>query len=232
MTQVELQALTLSKIRHRCTQESNRFFSRQDYDPWFCYELFRRAILQRDDRAWDAIYAQYEPLVSHWVAHHAAFAGSGEEDQFFMNRAFEKMWVGITPEKFEMFPDLKSLLRYLQMCVHSVMVDFVRQKEYRLVLEPMEDLSYQLHGEETAVEDQIAYHGSRKELWDWLKQQLNHEKETAVVYGMFVLALKPRDMLAQYPGVFEDVKDVYRVKENLVARLRRSDEFRQFWDDA
>ena len=232
MTQVELQALTLPSIRHRCAQESDRFFNRQDYDPRFCYELFRRAILQRDDQAWDAIYAQYQHLVGHWVERHAAFASSGEEVQFFMNRAFEKMWVGITPEKFEMFPDLKSLLRYLQMCVHSVMVDFVRQKEYRLVLEPMEDLGYQLHGGETAVEDQIAHHVDRKAFWSWLKQQLTHEKETAVVNGMFVLALKPRDMLAQYPGVFEDVKDVYRVKENLVARLRRNDEFRQFWDDA
>lgn len=232
MTQVELYALTLSSIRHRCAQESDRFFSRQDYDPRFCYELFRRAILQRNDQAWAYIYTQYQHLVSHWVERHAAFVTSGEEAQFFMNRAFEKMWLGITPEKFEMFPDLKSVLRYLQMCVHSVMVDFVRQKEYKLKLESVDDLGYQLHGEETAVEDQITHHLDRKEFWDWLKQQLNHEKETCVVVGMFVFALKPRDVLAQYPGVFEDVKEVYRVKENLVARLRRSDEFRQFWDDA
>ena len=232
MTQVDLYALPLSGISHRCAQESDRFFNRQEYDPRFCYELFRRAILQRNEQAWGYIYSQYQRLVSHWVERHAAFAMSGEEAQFFMNRAFEKMWLGITPEKFAMFPDLKSVLRYLQMCVHSVMVDFVRQKEYRLVLESMDDVGYQLHGQETAVEDQITHHLDKKEFWDWLKQQLNHDQEECVVYGMFVLALKPRDILAQYPGVFEDVKEVYRVKENLVARLRRNDEFRQFWDDA
>ncbi len=232
MTQVDLQTVPLSVISHRCAQESDRFFNRQAYNPRFCYELFRRAILARNEEAWARIYAQYERLVSHWVERNAAFASSGEDVVYFVNRAFEKMWLGITPEKFEMFPNLKSILRYLQMCVHSVLVDFVRQKEYRLVLESVEDVGYQVDTGETAVEDQVATHLDRVELWAWLKQQLNHEKEYCVVYGMFILALKPREMLAQYPTVFEDVKDVYRVKENLVVRLRRSDEFRQFWDDA
>jgi hypothetical protein len=232
VTQVDIQTVPLSGISQRCAQESDRFFNRQAYNPRFCYELFRRAILARNEEAWARIYAQYQRLVSHWVERNAAFAASGEDVVYFVNRAFEKMWLGITPEKFETFPNLKSILRYLQMCVHSVLVDFVRQKEYKLVLESVEDVGYLVGTEETAVEDQIAAQLDKVELWAWLKQQLNDEKEYCVVYGMFILALKPREMLTQYPTVFEDVKDVYRVKENLVVRLRRSDEFRQFWDDA
>ncbi len=125
MTQVDLQALTISGISHRCAQESDRFFNRQAYDPRFCYELFRRAILLRNELAWARIFAQYQRLVSHWVERNAAFASSGEDVVYFVNRAFEKMWLGITPKKFETFPDLKSILRYLQMCVHSVLIDFL-----------------------------------------------------------------------------------------------------------
>jgi DNA-directed RNA polymerase specialized sigma24 family protein len=232
VTQPDLQVLTLSGIRHRCAQESDRFFNRQDYDPRYCYELFRRAIMGQNEQAWSFIYDQYQRLVRHWVERHAAFASSGEDIQFFVNRAFEKMWVGITPKKFSTFSDLKSLLRYLQMCVHSVLIDFVRQKEFKLLLDSVEDLERPPHAQETAVEDQIAATNDREAIWTWLTQQIQDEKEQLVLYGMFVLALKPREVQAKYPDTFNDVKEVYRTKENLIARLRRNEEFRQFWDDA
>jgi DNA-directed RNA polymerase specialized sigma24 family protein len=232
-TQVDPQILTLSGLRHRCAQESDHFFNRQEHDPRFCYELFRRAILQRDERAWDYIYAQYQRLVTHWVERHAAFSTSGEESQFFMNRAFEKMWLGVTPQKFTTFTDLSALLRYLQMCVHSVMIDFARNKEQKLKLEAVEDHPYQQETERvTAVEDHIAAEFSRQELWRWLNQQFKDDKERYVVHGMFVLGLKPRDVQTQYPTHFSDVSEIYRTKENLLARLRRSPELADFLDAA
>jgi DNA-directed RNA polymerase specialized sigma24 family protein len=232
VTQIDIQNLTLSGIAHRCAQESDRFFNRQAHDPGFCYELFRRAIQNRNQMAWERIYAQYQRLVTHWVERHAAFPSSGEEVQFFMNRAFEKMWLGISPEKFETFANLKSILKYLQMCVHSVMVDFVRQKEYKLVVESAENLTRQPHSGQTVVEDAIMDELDGRKLWRWLQDQLHDEREKCVVYGMFVLALKPGELLLQYPKIFTDVKDIYRVKENLLARLRRNDELRQFFDNA
>jgi len=232
LTQDLLQTLTLSGLRHRCAQESDRFFNRLAYDPAFCYELFRRAILERDEQAWTAVYSQYQRLVTHWVERNATFPTSGEEAQFFMNRAFEKMWLGITGEKFGTFEDLSSILRYLQMCVHSVMVDFVRQKEHKLKLEAVEELTHHPPARGTAVEDHIATNMARKELWEWLQNQIKDDKEQTVVYGLFVLALKPREVLDLYPHTFTDIKEIYRAKENLLARLRRSEELKEFLDDA
>ena len=70
---------------------------------------------------------------------HAAFPASGEEAQYFVNRAFDKLWTAMTPQKFERFPDLKSLLRYLQMCVHSAIIDHVRVAERFLAREVAEE---------------------------------------------------------------------------------------------
>jgi hypothetical protein len=53
---------------------------------------------------------------------------------------------------------------------------------------------------------------------------LHDEKERRVVYGSFVLALKPRELYAQFQDTFRDVNEVYRVKENVLARLRRDAE--------
>jgi hypothetical protein len=47
------------------------------------------------------------------------------------------------------------------------------------------------------------------------------------VYGSFVLALKPRELYAQFREAVRDVNEVYRVKENVLARLRRDAEFEQ-----
>jgi DNA-directed RNA polymerase specialized sigma24 family protein len=142
------------------------------------------------------------------------------------------MWLGITPKKFETFTDLKSILRYLQMCVHSVMVDFVRQKEHKLNVEAAEEMLYQPHSRETAVEDKITSELDGQALWDWLQAQLQDEREACVVYNIFVLALKPREVAEQFQDIFSDVTEVYRVKENLLARLRRSPELKQFFADA
>jgi len=57
---------------------------------------------------------------------------------------------------------------------------------------------------------------------------LCNEKERRVVYGSFVLALKPRELYAQFRETFRDVKEVYRVKENVLARLRRDAELQEF----
>jgi len=150
------------------------------------------------------------------------------------------MWLGITPDKFPTFTDLKALLRYLQMCVHSVMIDFARQKESQLVLEAVEESGPQLAvqaaapaaAQNTAVEDRIAANLDRQALWQWLQEQCKDAKEVAILEGMFVLALKPREVQDHYPRLFNSVNDVYRVKENLLARLRRSEKTQDFWDYA
>jgi len=216
------QLLTLSGLRHRCAVESDRFFSRQEHDPRYCFELFRRAINNHDQQAWQIIYDQYGPLVSGWVERHSLFPAAEEETQYFVNRAFEKMWAAITPAKFENFPNLKSVLSYLQMCVHSVLVDYVRNREQATAM-AQEDLSRIPDDGAANVERRVSQRAESEELWLWLDERLKNEKERRVVYGAFVLAMKPRELYAQFPETFNGVNEVYRVKENVMARLRRDD---------
>jgi hypothetical protein len=229
MQETELQTLTLAGVAHRCAQESELFFRRQSYDPRFCFELFRRAILERNQLAWSSLYTQYRPLVAGWVERHSSFATSGEETQYFVNRAFEQMWSALNAEKFARFPDLKALLRYLQMCVHSAIIDSVRGGK-TVQGEPL-DLQGDLGpaGPDVAEEAIEGLHG--RELWAWIETQLNDEKERLVLYGSFALALKPREIYTRFAPSFRDVSEVYRVKENVLARLRRAPELRKFAAD-
>ena len=56
--QIDLQDLTLAGVAHRCARETELFFQRQSYDPRYCCELFRRAIVDRDQGTWELVYAQ------------------------------------------------------------------------------------------------------------------------------------------------------------------------------
>ncbi len=217
----DLQSLSLAGIAHRCTSETDLFFQRRSYDPRYCFELFRRAILHRDQCAWEHVYAQYRPQVVKWVQRHPAFPSTGEEAQYFVNRAFEKMWLALTPDRFGRFSDLKSLLRYLQMCVHSTILDVVRASECPVADTPVEILAAESRSNESAVEHAVLERMQQQAFWREIDARLRSDQERRVMYGSFVLALKPRELYDQYPNTFRDVKHVYRVKENVLARLRR-----------
>jgi DNA-directed RNA polymerase specialized sigma24 family protein len=220
-----LPQLALTNLAQRCAHETELFFQRQSYDSRYCFELFRRAILDGNREAWELIYSQYQWLVLKWVSHHPAFSAVDEEPRYFVNRAFESMWSALTPEKFSRFPDLKSILRYLQMCVHSVIIDEVR----RTGLPNTTDLS-----DELETNDQLAVPGveeealegiQRRALWENLQARLHDEKERKAIYGSFILNLKPQELCAAFPDTFQNVQEIYRTKQNVLDRLRRDQGF-------
>ena len=223
-----LQELSLASIAHRCGQETQRFFQQERNDPRFCFEMFRRAIVGRDSDAWARVYSQYQPLVVSWVERHSSFHSSGEEVQYFVNRAFEKMWAALSPEKFHRFPNLKSLLRYLQMCTFSAVVDHTRKREVPVVESEVEgnpwgDGPASVPAETGDAMDRL----DREDLWRQVNARLKDDRERAVVYACFALALKPREVYDRCADLFRDVKDVYRVKENVLARLGRDAELQR-----
>jgi DNA-directed RNA polymerase specialized sigma24 family protein len=226
--QADLQALTLAGIAHRCARETDLYFQSQRYDPRYCFELFRRAIMERDQRAWELVYVQYRPLVAGWVKQHPAYPNSGEEAQYFVNRAFERTWAALTPDKFDQFSDLRSVLRYLKMCVYSVVLDQVRVAEQSVVRAQIEVAAVENRTDGTSVEDQALARVRQEEFWSEIDTRLNNEKERHVVYASFVLALKPREIYAQYKNTFRDVNEIYRVKENVLARLARDPGLKKF----
>lgn len=216
-----VERLDLIEVAQRCSDETERFFSQREHDPRFCFELFRRAIRERVQRAWDLVYLQYRPLVLGWVTRHPAFATCGEECGYFANRAFERMWSAVTPERFDNFPNLRSLLSYLQMCVSSVIVDHARAaKVETLDLEAQRlrpDPSTSPIGTQTEALSRI----ERQEFWDAIDVRLQSDKERRVVEESFKNGLKPREVFERHQDTFNDVTEIYRIKENVLARLRR-----------
>ncbi|MCP4419048.1 MAG: sigma-70 family RNA polymerase sigma factor [Chloroflexi bacterium] len=240
-TNNELNLLSLRSLCDRCHKESERFFAQKEHDPRFCYELFRRAFVHINELAWHCLYQRYEQLVISWIKKHSLYSGLGESADYFMNRAFEKMWQSIPAENFGKFPNLKSLLRYLQMCTHAVLVDFARWKEQAHLWdranlsgsdEEEEDSLVTFIDNSEAIDQEFERKEIVAQLWQKLQSLCNSEKECLAIYGSFVVGLKPREVYDLYQTHFKDVRDVSRTKDNFLARVRRNDDFRQFLADA
>jgi DNA-directed RNA polymerase specialized sigma24 family protein len=212
-------SLSLATLAQHCAEESDHFFHQRDHDPRYCFELFRRAIVEHDQRAWSQLCRNYHPLVRGWVRRNRAFAGSREEVDYFVNGAFAKMWSAMSDEKFRSFPDLRSLLRYLQLCVSSVVTDHARSAEYHQLLE---DLPAGLEEDASQpVEDVALARAEREDFWRIIAERCNDDKERLVLHYSYVVGFKPSQIYHEEAALFDDVREIYRIKENVLTRMRR-----------
>ncbi len=220
-----LSQMDLAALVQRCAAESERFYRGQQHDTCYSYELFRRALVERDEPAWEQLYRHYSGLVEGWIRRSGAFTSSGESSEYFVVGAFTKFWRAITPERFASFPNLASLLQYLQLCATSVVIDSVRAQSWSEML-PEETITPS-HGPQTSPDEEAVSRVDREEFWRFINDQLNGEVERVVVYCSFVLGLTPRAIYAKRGELFSSVNDVYNVKRNVLGRLSRNQQLRQ-----
>lgn len=218
--------LDLTTLVRYCTRESEAFYRGQPYDSAFSYELFRRALVERNDAAWEQLYLHYAGLVEGWVRRTTAFGQSGESADFFVSGAFARFWRAVTAERFADFPSLAALLNYLRLCASSVVIDSVRSRTWSETQSAEEgaELSDTHAAPETEVIDQL----ERAAFWQCVNAQLADEAERAVIFDSFVLGMAPRMIARRRQNLFADVSEVYNIKRKALLRLGRSNEVRRF----
>jgi hypothetical protein len=69
---------------------------------------------------------------------------------------------------------------------------------------------------------------SGEQLWGAITRELQDEPERTVAFLSFARDLKPAEIAAQHAELFGSVADVYRIKRNIIERLRRNPEVRAF----
>jgi hypothetical protein len=226
--EAKLEHLTVNDLAQKCAQETELFFAYEANDSSYCFELFRRAIRDSDERALELVLAQYQPLVARWVerwmSRHPNFSSATEEVQDFIAQTFERFWISFTPAKLDKSQGLPAVLRYLQMCVNGVLTD-VWRKSQRLQLEQeMPEQERELAESKPTAEDLL----QQEEFWQLIRRKSKDPREYLVIYASFHLALSPREILAEYPDQFKSVKEIYQYKANLLERLGRDEDIREF----
>ena len=219
---LEAKHLSVIDLARFCTEETNKFLKQVASNDSFCLELFRRAIVHRNDDAWGSIYQQYAPLVLTWVTQHqSATPVLGQEGSGpLVNAAFAKFSQALTPVKMGNFDSLAAILKYLKMCVHSVVADEVRSRQARQLEDTLEMVTQEPASGDPA-EDVVSSIASQN-LWQIIQEELHGDDERILVYLAYVQGMKPSEICLRNRQHFPTVDDVYRIKRNVLERLRRS----------
>jgi hypothetical protein len=217
-----IELLSVTELAHHCTVETNKFLKQSSSNDRFCLELFRRAILQRDDIAWTSLYQQYAPLVLTWVTQHQSAASILTQDGGgpLVNASFAKFSQALTPAKIDKFDSLAALLKYLKMCVHSVVADEVRVRQSRQFEDTLDSIEQEPASDDPA--DDVVSNLSAQDLWRIILEEVHAEDERMLIYAAYVHGMKPSEISSQHPHLFASVDEVYRIKRNVLERLRRN----------
>jgi DNA-directed RNA polymerase specialized sigma24 family protein len=220
--------MALPGLADLCRQETQKFRRREAFRDEFCYEIFRRAVCDRNSEAWSELFEAYGALARGWIVRHPARPSIHEDDEFLVNGLFERFIRAVGPERFDQFPTLASLLNYLKLCAHSIILDEVRRHD-RVAVDSTDRLLEEL-GEEPGAESVDLVNVGARELWDAIDRSLVDDGERRVVYLRLALGLTPREVQRREPDQFATVADVYRIYRNALDRLRRATEIQAFVD--
>lgn len=220
----ELQNMPVGDLAQRCAQETQSYFNKKSNDSRYCLELFRRAIIRRDEDAWGAIYVQYQPQVERWVYRHTSFPLINQDAQDVTMQALERFLKYFTAEKLGEAKSLPAILNYLQMCVNGVILDYWR-KMHRAQFEPIEVIQQQRNLDPGPSIENII---EAKDLWQLVQNRLKDEKERTFVDASIRLGYKPSQIMEEFPNIFKEISEIYQCAANLWARFKRDPELRKF----
>jgi DNA-directed RNA polymerase specialized sigma24 family protein len=191
-------------------------------------ELFRRAIADADEEAWEAVVTLYRGLLIAQSARQVVRNLVDEDAGFCVDRAFQRFWRATRARGIHEFQDLASILKYLKMCLGSVLLDEARARR-RQACVSIEDVS-----PDTCVSTdpsaEVVGRIAQRELWDAIDREMRNDDERLVLRLSFAAGLSPREIRALHPERFADVSEVYRLKRNLIERLRRNQALQELLD--
>ncbi len=185
----------------------------------FCFELFRRAIIENCSLCWHYLHNQYYCLVRYWVSQRISTDPDTVDD--LTQDAFESFWRFYTPDKLACASGLGNVLSYLKACAASVVAQARRKADRRVVEAEWDEYLLGVQVSVSSAESTALQHMTARRVWTAVKACCNDERDYLVARLTFVAGLKPRHIAERFPDLFLNVSEVYRVKQNLFARLGR-----------
>jgi DNA-directed RNA polymerase specialized sigma24 family protein len=222
----ELLRCPVQELAARLAKETKKFLADKTHNDQPGLALFTLAITQNNQEAWTSLYEQYRPLVLNWLMRSPqakrliAYEGDATS---LIDSAFTKFFQSVPPSKIGQFQTLAGLLRYLQRCTYSVVVDLARTKQARCD-DPLDEVEHDsaIDGPESAVLTGI----ESQRLWQ-LIEEVTSETEYWLLHQTFVEGARPKEVSQDAPAAFPTVEDVYRVRKNVLERLRRNRKLQQ-----
>jgi len=208
------QDMSLSELADRCASEISKYSHKEEYDDTYCLEIFHRALVQHDAGAWELLQQHFSPTVASWVRRHPlreiAYRYDSEEN--YVAFVFARFWVW-SVNKPQEFHRLAQALGFLHTCVNTAILDKIREcvrPNFVALPEP--------GSPEEPISENI---DNKREFWEAIMSLLPNPREQRLAFLLYYCGLKPREIVLRRPDEFSDVQEIYRLRRNILERLRR-----------
>lgn len=205
--------MSLAELQSRCWSEIEKFNRKEANDEEYCLEIFHRALVLRDERAWDMLTRRFTGTILGWLRRHpyreTAYRLHSEAD--YVALTIERLWMVTVRNQSLEFQTLAGALKFMRASLNCVVIDTLRgQTKEAAIPEAGFD-------EPTAPEPDDG-----NEFWEIIKSMLPNEREQRLAYLLFHCNLKPRQVVQFCPREFSDVREIFRMKRNILDRLQRN----------
>jgi hypothetical protein len=208
-------SLSIDELAQRCAGETEKYTRREPSEDQFCFELLRRALAGGIPEAFTRVYLVYERRVLSWVLGHSRFVQTGESADYFASAAWSSFFFALRGPKFARFGSLPQVLLYLKLCVHTSIAQYLRDQQ------PNMAASLDSAPERAEAPD-LGARVAAAAAWDRIVQLLPDEADHLLARCVFAEDLKPRQIVAAYPGRWRDEREV-SVETYRIRRLLRKD---------
>ncbi len=214
--------MSLDTLAEYSQREIRKYRNKEPGDDAYILEIFRRAVIMKNDAAWAVLREQFRENLHLWISRHPArdVALHIEDEQSYIDDAFRRFWQAVSEQKLT-FSALADALSYLRLCLYCSITDTLRA--YSRVKEEVISDYDQSTWEEPSIEDRY----DEYDFWETIQNILPGEKERRVAYLHFHCNLKPREIMRYCSGEFSGEEEIYRLKRNITERiLRNADKIR------
>ncbi len=210
--------ISLDHLVAYCEEETQKFFRRRANDTRFCFELLRRALAEQLPEALAHVFRVYEPLIRGWVRHHPCFKQTGEDVSFFAAGALHTFYFALRGSKFGQFSSIERVLKYMRMCVNTVIMQYLRADRVETSVLLPETAQGQADYDEHIIFD---------ECWQHILDLVPDEKDRLLVYCYFILDMKPAEIVAVYQSAWENTEKIRVALQRIRRTLSRDSELRR-----
>jgi len=213
-------------LSKRCSEEVARYRRGEACDDSFSFELFRRAVVARDEVAWQSLHGIFNEQVHSWCR--LATLGRSTDAEELVCVTWEKFWLNFTPAKLAAASGGPGVLRYLKMCARSAAIDAARSRAPAFSLDesPVEEAD-----RKPVLSEAHAEREAHACFWAIVNDTLRDDRERVLAYLMYERGLRSCEVQAKRPDLFPSASEVYRVTRNLLDRLKRNRALLAWFED-
>lgn len=210
--------MDLQELYERCAEDTALYRSQRQAQTEHCFELMRQALMEDDSSAFTYLYRVYAPQVRRWVFRHPAYASTDEPAEYFVSNAFTKFYFASRHENFDKFANVASALAYLKACVHSSILQYVRQRPPATV--PLENVP--APAKTMSLDREL----QRATIWERINALLPDETDRRLAHLTFSQGLKPAAIVEANLTEFSNARSVSVALQRIRRRLRKDPQLR------